>query len=83
MPADLCFCCLITGIAVTGMFDTIFRGWNVVHALVYACVITLLLMTWLVILVIRCISFVLQLAAAVQAMPEAAARIVSAIGKQP
>jgi len=82
-PVDAVYAVLVAATVVTCAFDTIFRGWDIMHFACYFGIVLFLLVTWLVVLVARCISYVVRLSDAVQMMPAAAARIVLAISKQP
>ena len=75
---DWVFIWTIAAVLVTLLFWRIFSAPTLLDVLACLIVVTTLFQVWLVLLVLRCAVFVLKLRAAMEMLPDEAARIVMA-----
>ena len=75
-PIDWVFIWMIIGALVTVMFWRIFATPSAINLIACLLVILFIFQIWLVLLTLRCALFVLKLRAAMELLPQEAARIV-------
>ena len=61
---------------VVGVFDMVFRGFDIVHTVAYIGIVLIFQLFWMISLIYRTMYFVLLVRADVNLLPESAAKIV-------